>query len=391
MYHLQVGCILVTYHKDQQVDLSDLIKTAAMLCEDCNPIGVRQDVVNFIRATLNVEYFSYSMMCYNDMFEIMCCHDMKRDIIQRDYEAEEMKILLRFLQGVMEFTFEEHKRVEEYFSVVKMPIQLHIGPFLCHYGISLCDPDYDYDLSLNKIVYLMNEIFKSTVDRHQLTEYISQVMINVKIDEEKVDKHIKELTSETPTTIDVKSEVRRVKASLLKASLDQKLTISNKILTITRDRQLKQAMFDIYKQEALVSDKPMTGKSKEPKLPEEKVDAPQNPQPDPNPRRTLRGVWSQDKTAQMVHLVQEYNHRITQNLAFLSATFMIQARVEDWCQLKIVAERYAKTFEDEWPDTVSKIKSGGKRHRRYSHPPPEEVLEESRQVIKMLKSSTKLN
>ena len=109
-----------------------------------------------------------------------------------------------------------------------------------------------------------------------------------------MDKHIKEIT-ETPTTIDVKSEVRRVKVSLLKASLDQKLTVSNKILTITCDRQLQQAMFDIYKQEKLVSDKSTTGKSKEPKLPEEKVDAPQNPQPDPNPRRALRGVWSQDK------------------------------------------------------------------------------------------------
>ena len=44
-YHLQVGCILVTYHKDQQVNLSDVIKTAAMLCGDCKPIGVRQVII----------------------------------------------------------------------------------------------------------------------------------------------------------------------------------------------------------------------------------------------------------------------------------------------------------------------------------------------------------
>ena len=31
-------------------------------------------------------------MCYNDMFEIMCCHDMKRDIIQRDYEVSVLHV-----------------------------------------------------------------------------------------------------------------------------------------------------------------------------------------------------------------------------------------------------------------------------------------------------------
>ena len=48
IYHLQVGCILVAYHKDQQVDLSDLIKTAAMLCGEYKPIGVRQVMSDYV-------------------------------------------------------------------------------------------------------------------------------------------------------------------------------------------------------------------------------------------------------------------------------------------------------------------------------------------------------
>ena len=35
----------MAYHKDLDVDVSDVIKTAAMLCEDCNPIGVRQVII----------------------------------------------------------------------------------------------------------------------------------------------------------------------------------------------------------------------------------------------------------------------------------------------------------------------------------------------------------
>jgi len=42
---------------------------------------------------------------------------------------------------------------------------------------------------------------------------------------------------------------------------------------------------------------------------------------------------------------------------------MIQANVENMCELKTVVERYAKKFEDEWPETVSKVKSGGNRQR----------------------------
>jgi len=212
----------------------------------------------------------------------------------------------------------------------------------------------------------------------------------VQVDQEKVDKYIKQIRSKaSPSSIDVKSEIKKMKSSLLKASLDQKLTISNKILTINCDRQLQQAVLDVSKQEVLTSDVPMAKKQT---VPEERV--PQNPAepnpPQPEPLCAVRGVWPQDKTAQMIHLVQEYNHRITLNVAYLSVPFMIQANVENMCELKIVVERYAKTFEDEWPETVSKVKSGGSRQRRYSHLPSEEVLEESRQAIEDLKSYCKL-
>ena len=35
-----------------------------------------------------------------------------------------------------------------------MPSQLHFGPFLCRYGISLCNPDYDYEPILDELWYL---------------------------------------------------------------------------------------------------------------------------------------------------------------------------------------------------------------------------------------------
>ena len=218
-------------------------------------------------------------------------------------------------------------------------------------------------------------------------------------DEQKVDKYIKALTSKAPpSSIDVASEAKKMKTSLLKASLDQKLTISNKILSIKCEQELQQAVLDVSKQEVLTSDvsmvKPPAKPPKKPLLPEERVALPKNPQPDPNPPqpdsdppRAVRGVWPQGTIAQMVHLVKEYNHRITQNVAYLSIPFMIQANVENLWELKTVVERYAKTFEDEWPETVSKVKLGGNRQRRYSHLPPEEVVEKSRQAIAELKSA----
>ena len=113
---------------------------------------------------------------------------------------------------------------------------------------------------------------------------------------------------------------------------------------------------------------------------------PNSPQPDSDHPHPERGVWPQGKIAQMVRLVKEYNHRITQNVAYLSIPFMIQANVENLCELKTVVERYAKTFEDDWPETV-KVKSEGNRQRRYSHLPPKEVVDKSRQAIAELKSA----
>ena len=66
------------------------------------------------------------------------------------------------------------------------------------------------------------------------------------VDKQKVDKYIKTLTSNVPpSSIDVKSEVKKMKTSFLKASLDQKLTISNKILSIKCDHQLQQAVEEV--------------------------------------------------------------------------------------------------------------------------------------------------
>ena len=51
---------------------------------------------------------------------------------------------------------QEHEEVEKYFSKVKMPSHLHIGPFLCCYGISLCNPDYNYEPILDELWSLIS-------------------------------------------------------------------------------------------------------------------------------------------------------------------------------------------------------------------------------------------
>ena len=71
--------------------------------------------------------------------------------------------------------------MERHFSARNMPIQLLIGPFFCCYGISLYHPGYDYDSNLRKLLYLLSESFKSTVDRTQLTQYLEQVFVIVKV------------------------------------------------------------------------------------------------------------------------------------------------------------------------------------------------------------------
>ena len=104
------------------------------------------------------------------------------------------------------------------------------------------------------------------------------------VDKQKVDNYIKELTSKAPpSSIDVTSEVRKMKILYLKASLDQKLTISNKLLSIKCDHQLQQAVPDVTKQEVLTSDvsmtpaKPPTKSPKKPILPKERVALPKDP------------------------------------------------------------------------------------------------------------------
>jgi len=74
-----------------------------------------------------------------------------------------------------------------------------------------------------------------------------------------------------------------MKILYLKASLDQKLTISNKLLSIKCDHQLQQAVPDVTKQEVLTSDvsmtpaKPPTKSPKKPILPKERVALPKDP------------------------------------------------------------------------------------------------------------------
>ena len=92
-----------------------------------------------------------------------------------------------------------------------------------------------------------------------------------------VDSRIKRITSRPPS---LTNEVTKINESLLKASLDHTLTVSDKILTIISDEQLQQAVLDVSK-----LTKSMTEESKPQKRPEtsnEWVAFLQNPQPDPN-------------------------------------------------------------------------------------------------------------
>jgi len=210
-----------------------------------------------------------------------------------------------------------------------------------------------------------------------------------------VDKDIDEETADIPpSTVDVDAEVKKLKTSILNASLDEKSTIANKIFAINRDCQYQLDVLDICTQqqhEVLTSDKlketDNSNPPQKPLLPEERVALPQVPS-GANPSRALRGVWPQGKPSQMIHLVKEHNHRMTENIAYLVIPFLVQTNVENRCELKIVVEKYAKTFEDDWPDTA---KEKSKQYRKYSHPPSEEVIKESREAIELLKSYTKLD
>ena len=53
---------------------------------------------------------------------------------------------------------QEHRKAEKkYFSKMEMS-QLYIGPFLCCYGISLCNRDCDYESFLDALLILINKI-----------------------------------------------------------------------------------------------------------------------------------------------------------------------------------------------------------------------------------------
>ena len=192
-----------------------------------------------------------------------------------------------------------------------------------------------------------------------------------------VENHIKKITSKPPPCSG-KDEVSKINESLLKASLDQTLTVSDKILTTISDVQLQQAVLDASKQEVLPLDKLTSDNS----ISQRKLEATekwaaasvQNPQPDPSPPSVVKRV----------RMMAEYDHRINKNHIYLSEPWKIQTSVKDMHRLKTMV-RYAKTFKDKWPDIVSEAKSEGE-----SHPPPE-VLKSSRSVIKVLKCYAKVN
>ena len=78
-------------------------------------------------------------------------------------------------------SIQEHKKVQQYFIEVKIPPELHNGPFLCCYGISLCDPDCDHESFLEKLLYLTNEISKSSIHRPQMIQHIVEMLRTVTV------------------------------------------------------------------------------------------------------------------------------------------------------------------------------------------------------------------
>jgi len=199
----------------------------------------------------------------------------------------------------------------------------------------------------------------------------------IQVDEKMVGNHIKKITSKPPPCSG-KDEVTKINELLLKASLDQTLSVSDKILTIIDDKQFQQAVLDVSKQKVLPLDKLTAENSASQKKPEKWAAASvQNPQPDPSPPSVVKRV----------HMMAEYDHRINKNYIYLSEPWKIQTSVKDMHRLKTMV-RYAKTFKDKWPDIISEAKSEGESQRR--HPPPE-VLKSSRSVIKVLKCYAKVN
>ena len=76
---------------------------------------------------------------------------------------------------------QEHKKAEKkYFSKMEMS-QLYIGPFLCCYGISLCNRDYDYESFLNALLILTNKISESSSSRLTMAQNLIGTLFNVEV------------------------------------------------------------------------------------------------------------------------------------------------------------------------------------------------------------------
>ena len=203
--------------------------------------------------------------------------------------------------------------------------------------------------------------------------------------EKKVRKYFEKEAS--PSSVVVNAE--KVKASILKASLDHKLTINSKMFALISDHQYHLGVHDVSKQQPEVLSLDLLKKEKSKaakKLSEQMVP------PGDNTFCDYRGIWPQgnNKDSILLHLMKEYSHRMTLNIAYLVMPFLLQTYAEYRREVKIVVEEYAKAFEEDWPDIVM-VKEKSKRHRRFSHPPSEIVIKESRKAIKLLMSHFELD
>jgi len=62
-----------------------------------------------------------------------------------------------------------------------MPGQLRFGPFFCCYGISLCNPDYDYQSILDELLILTNRISKTEAHRYHIIQCLLEMFLNVEV------------------------------------------------------------------------------------------------------------------------------------------------------------------------------------------------------------------
>jgi len=210
-----------------------------------------------------------------------------------------------------------------------------------------------------------------------------------------VEKRIKEIT---PQAYNIVSELRKINELLVNASLDEMLTISEKILTIidiskkistiiigdeqnelgassslvvASDKSDSESI-SISSLEVIVSD---TSIERKPKLPEEWVSLLQKSQPDRNPSHDVRGAWHcDDRRNDWKHLDAECTYRANKNLTYLSESWKLQTNVEKWTHLKALVE----AFEEVWLDSGT----NQPLDKKHSFPPRE--YETCKNVIVML-------